>query len=64
MWRNWFIGALGVWLIILAFLGLPSSVMRVLIIITGIIVAFVSFWRGISERVAKSIEEGAPKENL
>lgn len=57
MWRNWLIGILGLWVIALAFFGFPQPAQRALMIITGIAVAFVSFWRGIRESVAKSIED-------
>jgi len=57
MWRNWFIGALGLWIIILGFLGFPSAVQRVFMIISGLLVAIISFWRGVSEIVAQSADK-------
>lgn len=55
MWRNWFIGILGLWIVILAFLGFPPSVKRILMIVTGLAIALISFWRGVSETIADSI---------
>lgn len=58
MWnwkKNWFVGTLGLWLVFLGLLGLPSSVQRVLIIITGLVIAFVSFKKGINEVVNEKI---------
>ena len=48
MWQNWVNGILGLWLILMGFLGLPASFSRVLLIITGIIVAILGFWAGSS----------------
>jgi hypothetical protein len=61
MWNwknNWFVGFLGLWLIILGLLGFPSSVEKVLTIITGLIVAFVSFRKGINNAVNEKISQG------
>ncbi|MCX6731773.1 MAG: hypothetical protein NTX55_02170 [Candidatus Parcubacteria bacterium] len=58
MWnwkKNWIVGVLGLWLVLLGLLGLPSSVQRILIIITGLIIAFISFKRGINEVVNEKI---------
>lgn len=51
------LGFLGLWLIILALLGFPSMVQRILIIITGLVIAFFSFWKVISENVAMLASE-------
>lgn len=53
MWKNWFMGFLGAWLILLALFGFPSSIQKILTIITGFVIAFVSFRRGINETVAE-----------
>lgn len=58
------IGILGVWLIILSFLGFPSSIHRILMIITGITIAFVSFWKGISEVIERSVGEAEKDEKI
>ncbi|TSD02093.1 MAG: hypothetical protein Athens071424_189 [Parcubacteria group bacterium Athens0714_24] len=51
-------GILGVWLVVLAFLGLPSTVQRILIIMTGLFIAVFCFWKAVSEK----IERGEPKQ--
>jgi hypothetical protein len=58
MWnwkKNWIVGVLGLWLIFLGLLGLPSSAEKVLTIITGLVIAFISFKRGINEVVNEKI---------
>ncbi len=60
MWKKWFVGFLGIWLILLGLFGFPSSVQKILTIITGFIIAFVSFRKGINETVA-DLEK--PKDN-
>jgi hypothetical protein len=60
MQKDLFNGILGLWLIILAFLGFPSSVQKVLVIISGLAIAFVSFWKWTSGTVARSVDK--PKE--
>ncbi len=58
MWnwkKNWFVGVLGVWLVILGLLGLPSSAEKVLTIITGLIIALASFRKGINEVVNEKV---------
>lgn len=57
MWRNWFIGILGLWILVLAFLGFPPSVKRILMIVTGIAISAISFWRGVSETIIDSIRK-------
>ncbi len=59
MWRDWVNGILGVWLVILGFLGFPSSVKAVLVIATGIIIAFLSFWKGMSAKARKEVAASA-----
>ena len=65
MWKDWINGILGIFIVILAFLGFPSSIKAVLMIAIGLIIAFLSFWKGASARVKKEIsasfEEREPK---
>lgn len=44
MWQNWVNGILGLWVILTAFLGFPANVGRILLIITGLVIAVLSFW--------------------
>jgi len=62
MWRNWLLGILGVWLVILGFLGLPSFWQRVGIIVTGVFIAVFCFWKAIEEKIEEKIEK-EPLEN-
>jgi amino acid permease len=58
MWswkKNWVISVLGLWLILLGLLGFPSSVQKILTIITGLIIAFISFRKGINETINEKI---------
>lgn len=51
--KNWVISVLGLWLILLGLLGFPSSVQKILTIITGLIIAFISFRKGTNETIAE-----------
>lgn len=44
MWQNWVNGILGLWVMLLGFLGFPAFLSRILLIITGIIIFVLSFW--------------------
>jgi len=44
MWQNWVIGILGIWIIIEPYLGFTESGNKVVLIITGIIIAILGFW--------------------
>lgn len=55
------IGGLGIFLVIFAFLGFPSSIQRIFMILGGVAITFISFWKMISRNVAKITEE--PREN-
>jgi len=59
MWRDWINGILGVWLVILGFLGFPASAKAILVIITGVVVASLSFWKGISAKARKEVAASA-----
>ncbi|MBI4114583.1 MAG: hypothetical protein HY445_01940 [Candidatus Niyogibacteria bacterium] len=48
MWKNWLLGILGLWIILLPFLGLNLTLARTLFIITGIAVAVLGFWAATS----------------
>lgn len=61
MWKDWINGILGIWIVFLAFLGLPFNTRVILMIITGLLIAFLSFWKGAScaadKRVSKEKEK-------
>jgi uncharacterized membrane protein YuzA (DUF378 family) len=57
MKKEWIIGILGLWLMVLAFSGFPSSIQRILMIITGLAITFICFWKGMSERVREQIQD-------
>lgn len=58
--RSWINGILGVWLIVLAFLGLPSNIKSIFIMITGVVLALGFFSKGAGSVVSKAVE----KENI
>ena len=43
MWRQKINGVLGIWIIVLAFLGFSESLKRVLFILTGVLIAVFAF---------------------
>lgn len=52
-WTN---GILGVWLVILAYLGLPPSAENIILIISGLIIAFISFRQIVHYKIARNIK--------
>lgn len=56
MWKNWFLGFVGLWLIGLGFSGFPSQILKILIIISGVAVAFISFKNVSRHKVAESVK--------
>ncbi|PIR69340.1 MAG: hypothetical protein COU47_03140 [Candidatus Niyogibacteria bacterium CG10_big_fil_rev_8_21_14_0_10_46_36] len=44
MWKNWILGVLGLWVILMPFLGMPPTLMRTIYIVTGIAIAVLGFW--------------------
>lgn len=64
MGKNWFLVLMGLWLVVLGLLGLPSSAQKILIIISGIIIALLSFWKGTNETVAEAAEKLKEDEKL
>lgn len=64
MKKSWFIGFMGLWLVILGLLGIPSSAQKILIIISGVIITLVSFWKGTNETVTESTERLKNDEKL
>lgn len=53
MWRNWLVGLLGLWVILVPFLGFSSGANTVVLVITGIVVAVFGFWAASGERGSK-----------
>ena len=49
MWQNWVNGILGLWIILMGFLGLSASLSRILLIISGLVIAILSFWAASSK---------------
>ena len=41
---NWIIGILGIWVVVEPFLGFSVSWSRILLIITGLVIAVLGFW--------------------
>lgn len=57
------ITGIGVFLIIFAFLGFPSSTQRVFMVLSGAVIVFILVWKMISRNVARITETEKPKEN-
>ena len=55
MKKDWILGFIGLWLIALAFSGFPVKIERILLIISGLIVAFISFRAVSSHKIEKTI---------
>ncbi|MEK7599021.1 MAG: hypothetical protein AAB474_01020 [Patescibacteria group bacterium] len=44
MWQDWVNGIVGVWIILMPFLGFDPGLHQTLMIISGIVVAVLGFW--------------------
>jgi len=49
MWQNIVNGILGLWTIVASYLYVPSGTGRVLMLLTGLIVAILAFWGSATE---------------
>lgn len=56
MWKNWFLILIGVWLVLLGFSGFPAKTLKILIIISGLAVAFFSFKNVSRHKVDESVK--------
>ena len=54
MWQQWINAILGVWLIVLAFLGLTGSALMWSIGITGLVVAILGVWGALGNQSMSS----------
>ena len=48
-WSEWFNGILGLWVVLASYLYVPSGAGRVVMFITGAVVAILGFWGGATE---------------
>lgn len=55
MWQQWINGILGLWVILVPFLGLTTSALMWTLVVTGVVIAVLGFW-GAAE--AQSEERG------
>lgn len=44
MWQQWINGILGLWVLVLAFLGLTGNALMWTLAVTGVVVAILGFW--------------------
>lgn len=52
MWQQWLNGILGLWIIIVPFLGMQGSSFTWTLAVTGVIVAVLGFWGALEKRGA------------
>ncbi len=50
MWQQWINGILGLWVIVIPFLGLTDGTLTWTLVITGIVIAVLGFWGGATAR--------------
>ena len=48
-WSEWLNGILGLWVMLASYMYVPSGGGRVLMLITGLVVAVLGFWGGATE---------------
>lgn len=44
MWKQWVNGVLGIWIVLLPYLGFTADVHTWLMVVTGIVIAVLAFW--------------------
>jgi len=44
MWQDWINGVLGLWVILMPFLGFDPGLGKTLTIVTGVVIAVLGFW--------------------
>lgn len=44
MWKHWTNGVLGLWIIIMPYLGFTNGVHQMLMVISGVAIAVLAFW--------------------
>jgi hypothetical protein len=46
MWQQWVNGILGIWTIVVPFLGFTGNTLTWTLVVTGLVVAILGFWGG------------------
>jgi hypothetical protein len=46
MWQDWVNGIVGLWVIVVPFLGLTGTSLMWTLVVTGVVVAILGFWSG------------------
>ncbi len=54
MWQQWINAILGVWLVVLAFLGLTGQTLMWSLGITGVVVAILGVWGALSDQTSSA----------
>jgi len=44
MWKQWVNGVLGLWIVLLPYLGFTADIHTWLMVITGVVIAVLAFW--------------------
>ena len=52
----WVNGILGVWLVFLAYLGLPPSAENIILIVSGLVITFISFRQIVRYKIIRNIK--------
>ncbi len=60
MWQDWVNGILGLWVILLPFIGMTD---QTTLIITGIVIAVLGFWAAATGGSSKPMTGGAPMQS-
>jgi hypothetical protein len=48
-WSEWVNGILGLWVMLASYMYIPSGGSRVLMLVTGLVIAVLGFWGGATE---------------
>ena len=52
MWQDWLNGILGIWVLVIPFIGVSGSSLTTTLVVTGVIIAILGFWAAASPKGA------------
>lgn len=52
MWQDWLNGILGIWVLVIPFIGVSGSSLTTTLVVTGVIIAILGFWAAASPKTA------------
>jgi hypothetical protein len=50
MWQDWLNGILGIWVLVIPFIGVSGSSLTTTLVVTGVVIAILGFWAAASPK--------------